>query len=515
MQRINVGTQQLGIAEFQRLLFAPNTTLEIDEYALRKVENNHEFLKHFAVNKVIYGVNTGFGPMAQYIIDSQDVQALQYNLIRSHSTGMGQPIPPLYVKAIMIARLNTLMLARSGVHAGTVALLREMINRDICPCIYEHGSVGASGDLVQLAHLALSMIGEGKVFHQGAVKPTREVFAAEGLQPIAMHLREGLALINGTSAMTGIGVINVLYTRRLLEWAVRASSIVNEIVEAYDDHFSASLNAAKLHEGQRQVAARMRAILHDSRLIRSRTEHLYQRTVETGRAEDKIQEYYSIRCIPQVLGPVADTLQHAEKIVIDELNSANDNPLVFEEEHNVFHGGNFHGDYVAMEMDKLKMAVTKLSMLCERQLNYLLNNKLNNKLPPFLNLGQIGFNFGMQGAQFTATSTVAENQTLSYPMYLHSIPNNNDNQDIVSMGTNAALLAKKVIDNAFEVMAIEWLAILQAIDYLHIADRLSSASKAVFFELRAIVPIFDQDFPLSDSLQQLCYFLKNEAIERE
>lgn len=513
MQRIKVGTQQLGIAEFQRLLFAPNASVDIDDTALRKVENNHEFLKQFAVNKVIYGVNTGFGPMAQYIIGPQDIQALQYNLIRSHATGMGQLIPPLYVKAIMIARLNTLMLARSGVHGSTVLLLSQMINRDICPCIYDHGSVGASGDLVQLAHLALSMIGEGRVFHRGVIKPTSMAFEEEGLQPIAMYLREGLALINGTSAMTGIGVLNVLYARRLLEWSILASSVINEIVEAYDDHFSASLNAAKLHEGQRLVAARMRALLHDSKLIRSRTEHLYQRNAEAGQAEDKIQEYYSIRCIPQVLGPVADTLKFSEKTVFDELNSANDNPLVFEEEQHVHHGGNFHGDYIALEMDKLKIAVTKLSMLCERQLNYLLNNKLNNKLPPFVNLGQIGFNFGMQGAQFTATSTVAENQTLSYPMYVHSIPNNNDNQDIVSMGTNAALLTKKVIDNAFEVLAIEWLAILQSVDYLQISDRLSSASRAAYFDLRAIVPIFEQDFPLSDSLQQLRDFLKNEERE--
>lgn len=513
MQRIRVGQEKLTLATYQQLLFNPLATLELDEKTLHKVSENHAFLKKFSINKVIYGVNTGFGPMAQFIIGAKDIRQLQYNLIRSHSSGMGQVLPPLYAKAIAIARLNTLMLARSGVHESTVTLLREMINREIFPCIYEHGSVGASGDLVQLAHLALSLIGEGKVFYKGLPCTTAEAFAQEGLQPIEMHLREGLALINGTSAMTGIGVINLLYANRLVNWAVLIAAMVNEIVEAYDDHISASLNAAKLHWGQQWVAQQMRTLLHDSQLVRNRSAHLYQGQVQEGRSEDKIQEYYSIRCVPQVLGPVVDTLKFAEKIVIDELNSANDNPLAFDEEDNVYHGGNFHGDYVALEMDKVKIAVTKLSMLCERQLNYLLNNKLNGKLPPFVNLGRLGLNFGMQGAQFTATSTVAENQTLSYPMYLHSIPNNNDNQDIVSMGANAALLTRKVIDNTFEVLAVELLAILQAIDYLKISDKLSTATKAAYFELRAIVPIFEEDSVISTSLHTLRDFIRNEERE--
>ncbi|MHA4847907.1 aromatic amino acid lyase, partial [Flavitalea antarctica] len=185
----------------------------------------------------------------------------------------------------------------------------------------------------------------------------------------------------------------------------------------------------------------MRSILSDSGMIRSRSEHLYvPENINQEVFADKVQEYYSLRCVTQVLGPVYDTILHAEQTVVDELNSVNDNPVVDHVSHNIFHGGNFHGDYISLEMDKLKIAITKLSMLSERQLNYLLNDKLNQKFPPFMNLGVLGFNFGMQGVQFTATSTVAENQTLSFPMYVHSIPNNNDNQDIVSMGCNAALM---------------------------------------------------------------------------
>lgn len=513
VQRLNLGNKKLEQEAFQQLIFSPTTRIEISPEVLQRVAQNHAFLKEFSKGKVIYGVNTGFGPMAQFIINPKDSHQLQYNLIRSHAAGMGQFLPPLYAKSVMLARLNNLLLARSGVHESVVILLKELLNREIYPCIPEHGSVGASGDLVQLAHLALSLIGEGKVYYKGELHSAKEALAKEGLTPIEMHLREGLALINGTAAMTGIGLINLTYARRLLRWSVLLSAMLNEIAEAYEDHFSAALNGAKLHKGQNQVAEWMRTILGDSQLIRKRAEHLYFKPIPEGKSDDKIQEYYSLRCIPQILGPVADTLQYAEEILVNELNSANDNPLVFEEENNVYHGGNFHGDYVALEMDKVKIAITRLSMLCERQLNYLLNSKLNNKLPPFANLGQLGLNFGMQGAQFTATSTTAENQTLAFPMYVHSIPNNNDNQDIVSMGTNAALLTKKVIDNTFEVIAIQAVTMMQAIDYLNIAERLSSASRAAYFEIRAIVPIFEQDAVLSERLQAVKTFLQEKEAQ--
>ncbi|MEJ0079442.1 MAG: aromatic amino acid ammonia-lyase [Puia sp.] len=250
--------------------------------------------------------------------------------------------------------------------------------------------------------------------------------------------------------MTGIGLVNIFLAKKLLAWSVMFSSMTNEIVEAYDDHYSKELNIVKHHTGQNYVAAMMRGMLKDSKMIHSRTEHLYNpANIEHDVFEDKVQEYYSLRCVTQILGPVYDTIEHAERILIEELNSVNDNPVIDHQNRNIFHGGNFHGDYVSLEMDKLKIAITKLSMLSERQLNYLLNDKLNQILPPFVNLGVLGFNFGMQGMQFTAVSTVAENQTLSYPMYVHSIPNNNDNQDIVSMGCNAALLTQKVIDKQF------------------------------------------------------------------
>lgn len=487
-----VGGKTLTLEDLEAILFG-GAQVELDESALQKVSESFNFLKDFSTNKVIYGINTGFGPMAPYRIQEGKQEELQINLIRSHSAGSGKPIPDICVRALMLARLNTLMLGYSGVHVNVVELLQQLINKEVYPVIYEHGGVGASGDLVQLAHLALAMLGEGEVSYKGQVRPTAEVFEELGLKPMKIYLREGLGIINGTAAMTGISIINIIGARHFMKYVALASSLLNELVSSYDDHFSEGLNAAKLHPGQHKVAAMMRYLLADSQMIRKRDEYLYGKVIQEDIINDKVQEYYSLRCVPQILGPVWDTLNQTEQVLIGEVNSANDNPIIDVKAQNVYHGGNFHGDYVAYEMDKLKAGITKLSMLCERQLNFLMNDKLNNILPPFINHGRLGFNFGMQGTQFTATSTVAENQTLSNPMYIHSIPNNNDNQDIVSMGTNAALLTQKVIENSYEVLAIHFIAIVQAIDYLKVQDKMATRTQTYYYKFREIVAKFEED----------------------
>jgi histidine ammonia-lyase len=504
---VAIGGRILSLEDFSEILFG-SEMIALETSALEKVDLNYRFLEGFSHEKLIYGLNTGFGPMAQYKVSKENVLQLQYNLIRSHCSGGGKILPALLGKAVMVARLNSLMCAYSGIHKDLVILLKDLINKNITACIYEHGGVGASGDLVQLAHLALALIGEGEVEYEGKVTSTSHLFEKLGIQPLAIRMREGIAILNGTSAMTGIGLLNIIQAKKLLQWGVILSAMMNEIMEAFDDHYSNELNAVKRHLGQNRIAAMLREMLKDSKMIRNRSEHLYNpENIDQEVFEDKVQEYYSLRCVTQILGPVYDTICHAEKIVVDELNSVNDNPVVDHENHNIFHGGNFHGDYVSLEMDKLKIAITKLSMLSERQLNYLLNEKLNQKFPPFVNLGVLGFNFGMQGMQFTATSTVAENQTLSYPMYVHSIPNNNDNQDIVSMGSNAALITKKVIDNSFEVIAIQMMTVVQAIDYLGCVPRLSRNTCRVYEEIRKIFPKFIEDKPKYKDLEKLkAYF---------
>lgn len=498
----------LSIEEFNNIVFKNNKVV-ISDAVLNRVIESFDFLKAFSQNKVIYGVNTGFGPMAQYRIKDEDRVQLQYNLIRSHASGTGKPLNSQCVKAAILARLNTLSLGNSGVHPSVIHLMKELINRDITPLIFEHGGVGASGDLVQLAHLALVLIGEGEVFYKGERKPTQTVFELENLEPIQVEIREGLALMNGTSVMTGIGVVNVHYAGKLLDWSLKCSCAINEIVQAYDDHLSEELNSTKRHKGQQEVAQRMRKNLADSSLIRKREDHLYSGENNEDIFKEKVQEYYSLRCVPQILGPVLETINNAASILEDEFNSANDNPIIVVKNQHVYHGGNFHGDYISLEMDKLKIVITKLTMLAERQLNYLLNSKINEILPPFVNLGTLGFNFGMQGVQFTATSTTAENQMLSNPMYIHSIPNNNDNQDIVSMGTNAAVITAKVIENAFEVLAIELITIVQAIDCLEQKDSISSITRKMYDEVRQIIPKFSQDQVMYPFVQNVKDYLIN------
>jgi histidine ammonia-lyase len=325
-----------------------------------------------------------------------------------------------------------------------------------------------------------------------------------------MRIREGLALANGTSAMTGIGLINLIYAKKLLNWAVISSCMVNEITSSFDDYFSIELNRTKLHPGQQLIAEKMRNALAGSRRIRKREDYFYRHRTDEEYIKDKVQEYYSLRCVPQILGPVSDEIDNAEIVLIREVNSASDNPIVDRMAGNVFHGGNFHGDYVSFEMDKLKIAITRLTMLAERQMNYLFHDRINNILPPFVNLGIKGLNYGMQAAQFTATSTTAESQTLSNPMYVHSIPNNNDNQDIVSMGTNAAQITKTIIENAFQVLSIHFMAIVQAIDCLKIQDQLSNTGKEVYTGIRSFLPVFIEDTPKYLDIERMNGYLKEK-----
>lgn len=493
--------------DFKAIVFHKKQ-VAISKEAKNLIEESYNFLKEFANDKIIYGVNTGFGPMAQYRIEPEDQLQLQYNLIRSHASGCGEVFDIKTVRAAILCRLNSLSLGKSGVHIEAIELMRDLLNYRITPLIFQHGGVGASGDLVQLAHLALVLIGEGEVFYKGLRRPTAEVFAEVGIKPLQIHLREGLSLMNGTSVMTGLAGVNLYYAEKLLDWTVKFSCAINELVQTYDDHFSPELNNAKQHSGQQDIAKLMREFLADSKRTRKRAEHLYQGEHNETVFKEKVQEYYSLRCVPQILGPVLDTLQHTQRIFEEELNSANDNPIVDLPTQQVYHGGNFHGDYISLEMDKLKLVVTRMAMLAERQLNYLLNPKVNELLPPFVNAGKLGFNFGMQGVQFTATSTTAECQTLSTSMYVHSIPNNNDNQDIVSMGTNAATLTRKVIENAFQVLAIEAITITQAIDILGCYDQLSSTTQKWYNEIRSIIPFFKEDLVFYPYLKDMVSWLK-------
>jgi histidine ammonia-lyase len=469
---------EVGLADAARVM-AGTARVEVEADALSRLDAGRDRLAALAREKTVYGVNTGFGPMVTERIEPGRWGELQVNLIRSHAAGLGAPLPDELVRGVLFARLMTLLRGGSAVGREPVLLLAGMLNGGACPIIPEHGSVGASGDLVQLAHVALALLGEGEVSFQGRVVPAADALRSLDLTPLRPTLREGLALINGTAAMTGVALRVVLDARRLFDWSLALSALLQEVVASPPDPFSAELNAAKRHPGQSAVAARMRALLAGSRRLRAGHEPDNARP---------LQEHYSLRCVPQIAGPILETLEHAERVVLDELHSASDNPLFDPETGELFHGGNFHGDYVSLAADTLKIATVKLTLLAERQLNFLLNDSVNRILPPFLNLGRPGLQLGLQGAQFTATSTAAESQTLAYPMSLHTIPCNRDNQDVVSMGTNAALLARRVVGNGFDVLSVLALAALQAVDALGIADDLAPATAALYRAGRTVAP---------------------------
>ena len=501
----------ITLAQVYELLFK-NQNLVISDDEISAVGDCYNFLEQFSKEKVIYGINTGFGPMAQWRVEDQYLKDLQYNIIRSHSTGAGPALDDIYVKASMVARLGSFLQCRSGIHPEAVLLLQEFINKNIIPFIPEHGSVGASGDLVQLAHIALCLIGEGKVHYNGEWLPTKEVMDKEGLSPLSIHVREGLSATNGTSVMTGISAVNQFHAENLLRWAILAGVWMNEIAESYDDSISEPLNSCRRHYGQQYIAKEMRKVAATSKCLKKREHALYDNGHKDVKVfHDKVQAYYSLRCLPQILGPIYETLENARRVIEEEFNAASDNPIIDPENGNVFHGGNFHGDYISLEEDKVKIALVRLTMTAERQLNYLFHDRINGILPPFLNMGTLGLNYGMQACQFTATSTTAESQTLAMPNYVHSIPNNNDNQDIVSMGTNSALLCKHVIDNAYQVITILMMALAQATDCLNMRSRLSDETGKAYNELRQLTPQILEDTPFYEDIIKVEQYLKSKV----
>lgn len=473
--------------------------------ALERVRQAKKFLDKEFDKKIIYGVNTGFGPMASHIIGREDVIALQLNLIRGHAMGMGAPIPSTYVLAAMIVRLNTLAKGLSGVSPELLKQLELFINKRIIPIVPEHGAVGTSGDLVQLAHIALALIGEGDVFYKGKREPAAHVLKRLHIAPYSLKPKEGLSLINGTSMMTGITAILAENAKQLISFSVRLGALALELTGGFDDSISKELHAARPHPGQQEVAEALRGLLASSRLLRQREkfQKRFNVAAELHVIPESVQEVYSLRCIAQVVGPVLDIFKKTLRETNTEINAVTDNPIIDLKSRRFLHGGNFHGDYIAAAVDQMKISLVKLTMLSERRTNFFLNRNINAMFPPFMNLKTPGLTMGLQGLQFVATSTTAQSQSLAFPHHIHSIPTNGDNQDIVSMGTDAALIAAKVIENACIVLSIEALALAQGIAFTKQKAKLSVASKELVEAVNAAVRPVQDDRSLSGELPKL------------
>ena len=463
--------------------------------SLRAIARSRRALEQAARTRTIYGVSTGFGPMASHRIPREKREALQRNLVMSHACGAGEPAAKSWVRAAMLVRLNTLLLGHSGVSVKLVRRLSSLINADVLSVVPAHGGVGASGDLVELAHVALPLIGEGEVFYKGRRMKARSALRLLGLSPYTLKPKEGLSLINGTSFMAGAGCLIAEDAQRLVNLIVRSSALALEVARARKDCIDQRLHAMRPHPGQVRVAAALRTLTRSSTLLRA---------PEDAERDDYgfFQDVYSIRCVPQIVGPALETLERLHSTLKIEINAATDNPLLARDGR-LLHGGNFHGEYVAAALDALKSSIAKLSMLCERRINFFLNEHVNRRFPPFLNMGVKGETLGLQGLQFTATSTAAENQSLSFPHALHSIPTNGDNQDIVSMGSGTARLMARVLENTYLLLAIELVVLAQAVDCAGDVPKLSSESKALYSFIRNIVPAIRKDRPLNAELEKL------------
>ncbi len=480
----------------------------LDPAALERCRRSRAFLEQeVAAQRIIYGVNTSFGPMCNKIIAQDKLGDLQVNLIRSHAAGLGDPLKYYIAQAVLAVRLNTLVKGYSGVRVQLLELIRDMINAGIAPYIPECGSVGASGDLVHLAHVALAIIGEGAAYHKGQLTTARQALEAERLRPFRLGFKEGLALINGTSAMTALAAFALFGARKLLSLSCVTAAFALEIFGGIDDAFDEDLHRVKPHPGQQHIAATIRRLYQGSQNV-TRRQDVHDRIRQTvGANHDapvqqtdiNVQDVYSIRCTPQILAPVQETLEQVAGTVNIEANSVNDNPVVIPEKEKIIHGGNFHGQSIAFAMDALCMAVAGMSTLSERRINKLLDKHLNEGLPELLIAGEAGLTMGFMGAQYVATSTTAENRHLANPVGTLSISCNASNQDVVSMGTVAARKAFKAVSNAKHILTVEVLADLQALSFRN-APGLGKGSRRVYELLAQHFKVYENGTILHDEL---------------
>jgi histidine ammonia-lyase len=477
----------------------------LEPAALARCRASRAFLEaEVAAHRIIYGVNTSFGPMCNKIIAADQIAALQVNLIRSHAAGLGDPLKPYIALAVVVVRLNTLVKGYSGVRRELLELLRDLVNRGVAPYIPECGSVGASGDLVHLAHLGLLVIGEGQAYYRGQLRPAAAALAAAGLAPLRLSFKEGIALMNGTSAMTALGAFALFGARKLLRLSCVTAAFAIEIFGGIDDAFDEDLHRVKPHPGQQAIAAIVRRLYAGSGNITLRR-HLHDRIRHERTAglvyetSINVQDVYSIRCTPQILAPVAEALDAAARTIEIEANSSNDNPVIVPARRKIIHGGNFHGQSVAFAMDVLCLAVAEMCTLSERRLNKLLDQNLNEGLPEHLIPGTVGLTMGFMGVQYLATSTTAENRQLANPVSTLSISCNAANQDVVSMGTVAARKAFRAVSNAKHVLTLEVLADLQALSFRNAAG-LGRGTRRLYDTLRPHFRVYDNSRPFHEDL---------------
>ena len=447
-------------------------------------------------NQVSYAITTGVGKLSEVRIASDQIRELQVNLVRSHAVGVGVPLPIAETRAMMLLRANSLAKGYSGIRGVAIDALCQMLNRKVTPYVPSQGSVGASGDLAPLAHLALALIGEGECVDESARRiPSSEALRGAQLEPLVLEAKEAVSLINGTQAMLAIGALALLAAETLVDSADVIGALTLDALRGTDVAFDERIHRARPHPGQLKTAANLRRMLEGSQIRESHR--------ECGR----VQDAYSLRCIPQVHGAVRDTLAHCREVFETEANSAVDNPLVFvghghpgtvlpagsapEGSASVLSGGNFHGEPIAFALDFLAIALSALAGISERRIERLVNPALNEGLPPFLASGA-GLNSGFMMPQVTAAALVSENKVLAHPASVDSITTSGNKEDYVSMGMTAALKLRHVVENTRNVLAIEAIAAAQALDFIAPLET-SKRGQQVCHAIRSVSPKLEHD----------------------
>ena len=447
--------------------------------------------------RTVYGITTGVGDLAGVSISGDQTAQLQVNIVRSHSAGVGEPLPDEIVRAMMLLRAHALALGYSGVREEPVALLLEMLNHAVHPLIPAQGSVGASGDLAPLAHLALAMIGEGEVRLDGRRLPAAVALEEAGLRPVVLAAKEGVALINGTQLMTACGTLAVFDARALAACADIAGAMTCEALHGHADAFDALLHDVRPHPGQQASAANLRRLLEGSEVLTGHHAHA------------KVQDAYALRCMPQVHGAARDALEYAARVLEIEMNAATDNPLVFADAERVISGGNFHGQPIALALDVLAIALSELASISERRIERLVNPHLSG-LPAFLTADG-GLHSGFMLAQYTAAALVSENKVLSHPASVDSIPTSANQEDHVSMGAISARKALRVLRHAQQVVGIELLCAAQALDF-HRPLRPARGTQRAYDVIRTAVPALAGDRVLAPDFAAALALVQSRAV---
>ena len=437
--------------------------------------------------EIAYGITTGFGALKDVIIPLGEVEKLQKNIILSHAVGVGAAFDAPTVRAIMLIRANTLARGFSGIRLETLELLIEFLNRGIHPVIPEKGSLGASGDLAPLAHMALPLIGEGEAEFEGAILSAAEILEKTGLQPVALAAKEGLALTNGTTVMTAIGVIQAFKAQKLADIAELAGCLSLEALNGTDAAFDARIHALRPHPRQIRCAENLREILKGSEFVRAKD-------------PKNIQDAYTLRCMPQVYGAVRDAIDYVEWVMTNELNAVTDNPLIFFDEAGraeIVSGGNFHGEPLALSMDYLALALTEIGNMAERRIMRLVDADSNGHvLPPFLT-EHSGLNSGFMIVQYTAAALATENKVLSHPASADTIPSSANVEDHVSMGVTSALKLRDVAENLRQILGLELFCAAQGVDFRRKAlgadKRLGNKTQPIYDKIRERVPFIEED----------------------